>query len=1299
MARTAPVPNIPAIPGMNPGVFVMGGGGAGGGSGGRGGKGSKNGQGADGKNGGKDAEGGGKSACGAPGKDGGGCPRHHGGSHSGAASHGDPIDIVTGRVFTTPVVDLELPGPMPLELARSYATSSRDRDVGLGYGWTHTFAWEVELRRSGAVVWTEDGLDVAFGAVERGAGVLGPHGWVLHRHGEGFALDVPDGTRRTFEPDLGDPMRRRFRLAAVEDRAGNRIQLVHDKAALSRIVDCVGRTIRVLATREGRIAAIEVVCPSGRIVRAARYDHDKAGRLVRVTDADGHATSYAYDDDHRLVSYRLPTGLVFHFRYDQAGRGVETWGEHESGFDPCLADDLPELLMDGSTKARGIHHVKVDYGPHGYSEVVDAACVFRNFGNEHGKVDKAVANGRVFSRTYDSRGHLTSYTDALGATTRWERDIFGNETRVIDALGRETRVERLPNGDITRIIDAGGGETEITFGPNALLLKDPTGALFEVRYDARGLPVEAVAPNGRRRIYRYDDHGNAIEASDERGVLWQATYDELGRCTSLRDEGGALTRYAYSDKGLVLAIEEPGGLTSTFVHDGLGNLVEATDPGGRRTVLVRGGTGSLAEARLPDGTTVRLRYDRKERLIRVHNARGETYAVELGPTGVKRRERMFDGRALRYEHDLADRVVGVTLPDGDEVLLERDLLGRIVKRTRSDGSEEVFEYDFRDDIIAAETAAGRVEFTRNAAGWITKERQIVDGATFEVTVDHDVVGMPVRHRTSLGHSAEWRRDYAGRSFKLLLDGADETEVRLDASGREIERILSHGGRVLFGHDPAGRLVEKRVTAPHLARAAGPGEPDWVGARDPAVTVHQRLEYNASSELSTLWDARRGTTRYSYDALGQIVAAVPDGARGELFAYDATGNIHEAGDTSAPREYGPGNLMLRAGGTTFAWDERRRLTERRGHAEGGERLTSYAWAKAGTLSRVTLGDGTVVEFAYDAFARRLKKEVYRTTPEGGRELLRRTRFHWCGDTLLHEVTEAGGLRFERRYHFDDGGEPLAHREILHQGGKRSEGAWVYYVNDLAGFPDRLVDGGGRILGELGRTVWGATAMQEGGTAATPIRFLGQYADAETGLFYNRYRYYDPQMGRYISPDPLELLGGLNVFAYARNSPFFFGDPHGLVYTRIVDNSTDPATVLAEGYNIDEARGKPPERGGQIPQTFTNKPCAETQALQRMKNDITGQIQDEQRAAKARGNKKQPFKPMTPGEIDAEANRRLKARFDDPNVSIETFQEKGGPRVDPCDSCGQMIADLEIGHAVVGAKGKRGQYGKYRKPKGY
>src|SRR5689334_13263981 len=115
MARTAPVPNIPAIPGMNPGVFIMGGGAVVGGRGGASGRGKARGQGASGKNGGDKAKGGGKTACGA-GKDGGGCPNHHGGRGSGKIAQGDPVDVVTGRVFTVPETDVDIPGPLPLQI-------------------------------------------------------------------------------------------------------------------------------------------------------------------------------------------------------------------------------------------------------------------------------------------------------------------------------------------------------------------------------------------------------------------------------------------------------------------------------------------------------------------------------------------------------------------------------------------------------------------------------------------------------------------------------------------------------------------------------------------------------------------------------------------------------------------------------------------------------------------------------------------------------------------------------------------------------------------------------------------------------------------------------------------------------------------------------------------------------------------------------------------------------------------------------------------------------------------------------
>ncbi|MFC5771134.1 RHS repeat-associated core domain-containing protein, partial [Thauera sinica] len=68
----------------------------------------------------------------------------------------------------------------------------------------------------------------------------------------------------------------------------------------------------------------------------------------------------------------------------------------------------------------------------------------------------------------------------------------------------------------------------------------------------------------------------------------------------------------------------------------------------------------------------------------------------------------------------------------------------------------------------------------------------------------------------------------------------------------------------------------------------------------------------------------------------------------------------------------------------------------------------------------------------------------------------------------------------------------------------------------------------------------------GTSTTVnLRFPGQYFDRESGLFYNWNRYYDPTIGRYISPDPIGLAGGLNLFGYANQSPLRFTDPKGLV----------------------------------------------------------------------------------------------------------------------------------------------------------
>lgn len=70
-----------------------------------------------------------------------------------------------------------------------------------------------------------------------------------------------------------------------------------------------------------------------------------------------------------------------------------------------------------------------------------------------------------------------------------------------------------------------------------------------------------------------------------------------------------------------------------------------------------------------------------------------------------------------------------------------------------------------------------------------------------------------------------------------------------------------------------------------------------------------------------------------------------------------------------------------------------------------------------------------------------------------------------------------------------------------------------------------------------------------TVQNPFRFPGQYYDQETGLHYNYFRYYDPTTGRYVTPDPIGLEGGINLFSYVAGNPVRWDDPWGLISRRI------------------------------------------------------------------------------------------------------------------------------------------------------
>ena len=398
----------------------------------------------------------------------------------------------------------------------------------------------------------------------------------------------------------------------------------------------------------------------------------------------------------------------------------------------------------------------------------------------------------------------------------------------------------------------------------------------------------------------------------------------------------------------------------------------------------------------------------------------------------------------------------------------------------------------------------------------------------------------------------------GARVRTVLNGGKQLHHARDLLSREVQRRLPKGSTINSTFDSAGRLSERAVRSASASSFVPGGQPEWLGRRDDGVTAFTSYQYNLDDELISQADRSHGVTRYEYDPLGRLLASLPEAASGEVFRYDATSNAFEAnvGDGTA-REYGSGNRLIRRGHTRYDWDASGRLSSKtiRDPATGVERVWRYHWDGAGLLRAVEEPTGTRAEFSYDPFARRVQKRVSKKDPNTFEWApLSVTRFVWDGDVLVHEIRTAAQQRGdpvveERTYLFEDGRfVPVAHSTVRRAdsapGTGEAPAKWFHYVNDPVGEPARLIGEDGGVACVYKRGAWGALIANEGATADTPIRLQGQYLDEETGLAYNRFRYFDPEVGGFVSYDPLGLAAGTNSYAFAPNT-YSWTDPLGLI----------------------------------------------------------------------------------------------------------------------------------------------------------
>ena len=142
------------------------------------------------------------------------------------------------------------------------------------------------------------------------------------------------------------------------------------------------------------------------------------------------------------------------------------------------------------------------------------------------------------------------------------------------------------------------------------------------------------------------------------------------------------------------------------------------------------------------------------------------------------------------------------------------------------------------------------------------------------------------------------------------------------------------------------------------------------------------------------------------------------------------------------------------------------------------------------------------------------------------------FHFIRNGRLITESSAIGSILREYIYFDD--EPLALVE---------SGSAYYFANDHLGSSQALFDQNGETVWQASYDPFGAATISPDSTLVNHLRLPGQYFDSETGLHYNWHRYYEPGLGRYLTPDPIGLDGGINLYAYVGGNPVNYVDPFG------------------------------------------------------------------------------------------------------------------------------------------------------------
>jgi RHS repeat-associated protein len=737
-----------------------------------------------------------------------------------------------------------------------------------------------------------------------------------------------------------------------------------------------------------------------------------------------------------------------------------------------------------------------------------------------------------------------------GDTVLYEYDSDGYLKKVTNEVGHVTTVNAVNyRGQPTSITDANSVETSLTYddlGRLKTVTVDPGGAaaVTSIDYNAVGDVEMITRPNGAILDYEWDEARRLVEIKDNLGAYVELEPDLLRniKARRIKDANGALL------------------FSQTAVFDELGRLQKVVGAGGQTWTLGRDKTDNVASITDPRLNAVQRSFDPLNRLIGetdedneavtlTRNGRDEITAYtdpRLLATGYVRngfgdvvQRTSPDSGTTSYEYNALGRATRITDARGAITNLTYDNAGRLATKTFPANSEEGFTltWDGTEDgnkgkgrLTRAFSQDGEVFRKYDQLGHTIQERKVLQGVTYTVKYTYDDDGNVTEMVYPSGRIVTYARDAVGRisGITTKASASSPTVVTLASNVLHLDfgplRQLTYGNNLILSkhHTNDYRLDVLRVRDGSGANTLRREHVYGDGINITSITesaVPGRDESYAYTATNRVQDAGGiwGALTYHYDGVGNRTHEILDpgsGAITSLYGYPANSNrlSNVTQGSTTIREFthdAAGNITL----------DNRAGTEHR-----------YLYNERGRLKQHRIANQVRANYRYDFFERLDWRETLNMTPAG--------TTHYVQDLagqLIVEATGAGTMLREYVW-LDD--MPIAVFSDLDTAAPQ-----LYFVHpDHLNRPLRMTDGTRAV-------VWDAVYRPFGevhsiaGSATLNLRFPGQYFLLENGLHYNWHRHYDPTIGRYTQPDPLEFVDGPSLYAYAWSAPTQYVDPEG------------------------------------------------------------------------------------------------------------------------------------------------------------